>query len=119
MSVQARFFVKDFRKSAGTDLVQLTLVASSRGPENKSWSQYTPMGTLEMAVTNPEAAQWFIDHLGKDVAVEFSERPVVCPVCHTETNVHLTGEHQTYVRLECPNGHTFNPEEAGYPPKER
>lgn len=118
MSVQARFFVQSITKNA-MDQLQVTMRASGRGGENKSWAQYTPSGTLEMLVNNPDAAKWFEDHLGKDVALYFEERPVVCPECKEETGVRLTAEHQMYVEIECPNGHRFNPEDAGYPPKER
>lgn len=117
MTVQARFFVQQITKSAGSDHVQVRMVASSRGGENKTWAKYTPMGTLEMSVTGGPAAEWFEEHLGKDIALAFEERPVVCPECKTETGVKLTGEHQVYIQIECPNGHTFDPAEAGYPPK--
>ena len=120
MSVQARFFIQSLTRHAAHDSVQITMAASGRGPENKTWAQYTPVGKLELTVNNPEAAKWFEEHLGKDIALVFQERPVVCPKCHEETQVHLQSEHQTYIDILCRScGHTFNPAAAGYPPKER
>jgi hypothetical protein len=120
MSVQARFFIQSITRNAASNHVQVVMAASGRGPENKTWAQYTPMGKLEMSVNNPEAAKWFEEHLGQDVALVFQERPVVCPQCKTETGVTLTSEHQVYIDILCKScGHTFNPASAGYPPKER
>lgn len=98
MSVQARFFVQTITRHAGSDAVLIKLCASSRGAENKSWSQYTPSGTLELHVNNPGAAQWFSDRLGSDVALVFDDRPTVCPGCKEE--ISFVGEHQHIVT--CP-----------------
>lgn len=99
MAVQARFFVQSFTRSAASDHTQLTLVASSRGAENKSWAKWTPTGKLEMSVTNGPAADWFIEQLGKDIALTFEPRPIVCPACKEETRP--AGEHVD--TLTCPH----------------
>lgn len=110
MSVQARFFVQTITRHAAHDGVQVSLAASGRGKENKSWSQYTPSGKLELTINNPSAAQWFLDRLGKDIALTFEDRPVVCPKCHEEVDPRLSGEHQVLTHVVCPNCQdAFNP----------
>lgn len=72
MSVQARFYVDQVTKRAyNPDHVEVTLKAAGRGEQNKSWSQYTPSGTLSMTINNPSAAEFFTDRLGQDIAITF------------------------------------------------
>lgn len=47
--------------------VKLTPV---QGDENKTWSQWTPGGSVELSITNPEAIKAF--EVGKDYFVDFS-----------------------------------------------
>lgn len=86
MAIQARFFVKTITKHAhlgkGQGAVELAVV--SRGPENKTWASATPMGMLQMTVGNPDALAWFDERLGKEVALTFEDRPIVCARCHQE-----------------------------------
>lgn len=97
--VHARFFIQTVTRHASVpDGVQVVLVASGRGAENKDWAKWTPMGKIEMQVNDPGGAQWFLDRLGKDVALTFTERPMVCPTCKIE--VAMAGEHAEQVR--CP-----------------
>lgn len=44
---------------------------------NKSWSQYTPSGKIELHITNPAASGQF--DLGKFFYVDFVEAPAVEP----------------------------------------
>jgi len=79
MAVKARFYVSEIKKTP-TDYLGVVLQPVIRatplpGAEsNKSWSKYTPSGRIEMNVSNATgAAQWFDDHLGKDVSITFDE----------------------------------------------
>lgn len=76
MAVQARFFVDQITKHARFEGSKFTLspVTSSK-PGNSDWSKYTPSGTIELNVTNPDAIAWFEDRLGKDIAITFDDRP--------------------------------------------
>lgn len=40
------------------------------GPENETWSKYTPSGRVEMCITNPDAVNSF--EQGKRYYVDFS-----------------------------------------------
>lgn len=76
MAVQARFFVDQIVKHARFDGVKFILqpvTSSKRG--NASWSKFTPSGSIELSVTNPDAIAWFEAHLGVDVAITFDDRP--------------------------------------------
>ena len=74
--VQARFYVRDITRHAYNPAqVEVVLAAVSRGSENKTWATATPSGTLTMHVSNPSAADWFNERLGKDVAITFEDRP--------------------------------------------
>lgn len=74
MAVQARFYVTDVDYQAyDPQAAKLKLSAVVRGPENAAWAAATPSGTIEMFVSNPDAAQWFRDRqLAKeDIAITF------------------------------------------------
>ena len=102
MGVQARFYVESItRRAYNRDNVEISLKAAGRGEENKTWSQYTPVGEMKMTVTNPEAAAWFEAHLGQDIALAFSERPYICERCHEE--IQPVGEH-SYVATGSTEG---------------
>jgi hypothetical protein len=54
-----------------TAVVVLSAVA---GDENKTWSKYTPSGTISLAIDNPEAYDTF--EIGKTYFVDFSDAPL-------------------------------------------
>lgn len=88
MSVQARFFVQSITRHAhNPGAGQVKLAAASRGPENKTWATATPAGVIDMTISNPDAMAWFNDRLGKDVAITFEDRTVVCIECHREITI--------------------------------
>jgi hypothetical protein len=77
MSVVAKFFVQSVTEHAHQKGCKtLTLNAVSRGEENKSWSKYTPSGSITMSVLNEAASAEFI--LGEEYYVTFAqvEKPV-------------------------------------------
>lgn len=71
--VVARFFVDEVtRRAYNPDHAIVVLKAAGRGEQNKSWSQWTPAGKLEMTINNPPAARFFEENLGRDVELRFS-----------------------------------------------
>lgn len=73
MSVTARFYVSEIRKTAA-DACGVTLLPVIRPTDdNIQWSKYTPSGKFEMNVTADGAREWFESRLGKDVAITFDE----------------------------------------------
>lgn len=85
MAVVAKFRVQSRTESAGygnkagktQESVKLMAVS---GPENESWSKYTPAGQIEMTITNPAALDQF--RVGEYVMVRFE--PVVAEASDTE-----------------------------------
>jgi len=74
MAVSARFYVSEVTHRAyNQSHVTVKLQVSSRGEENKAWATSTPSGSIEMSITNPDAAGFFTARLGQDVAVNFDE----------------------------------------------
>lgn len=76
MSVRAKFVVQSYetrldRSGDGAELrtVKLTAVYSDT-PENKKFFRWTPNGTIEIGVLNPEAWKQF--ELGKEYYVDFT-----------------------------------------------
>lgn len=81
-AVNARFWVQSVRKfaTAGDSVsreVCLAPVIRPSGVEgadgNVSWSKYTPSGEIRLVITADSAGEWFDSHLGKDVAITFTE----------------------------------------------
>ena len=66
---QANTYNPDTRQMVpGTnEVVKLSAVM---GEENKPWSQYTPQGTVEMYITNPDAVEQFT--VGECYYVDFT-----------------------------------------------
>lgn len=66
----------DTRKTIpGTnEVVKLTAVSDDA---NKNWSQYTPSGSIELAITNPDAVRQFT--VGGYYYVDFSPAPAIDP----------------------------------------
>lgn len=78
MAVQARFWVQKVTKwaTSGDNVmheVQLQPKVRPDGNDNVDWSKYTPSGTITMTVTQGDAATWFEDRIGKDVAITFDD----------------------------------------------
>lgn len=87
MSVVARFYVAEIKRTAyDPGAAHVTLQPVSRGPENKEWSTATPSGRIEMTIKNSPAAQFFINRLGKDIAITFSatEDDLQYPTAYTD-----------------------------------
>ena len=56
------------------EVVELSAVCDDA---NKSWSQYTPQGRIELHITNPAASSQF--RVGAHFYVDFTEAPAVDP----------------------------------------
>ena len=64
MTVRAKFFINSvelFSSPPGSGTVKLVASNTKEG-DNKDWSQWTPAGSIQMTVTNPEAFKVFMDH---------------------------------------------------------
>ena len=67
MAVKCVFYISGVEKRAnGVGVVNAT--ATAKGPY-KEWAQFTPSGTIQISSLNPAATDWFIERIGKDVAV--------------------------------------------------
>lgn len=74
MAVQARFYVSEMKRQAyNPDAVTITMTAVSRGEHNKIWASATPSGQITMTINAQGAAAYFVDRLGKEIAVSFEE----------------------------------------------
>ncbi|UOF81734.1 hypothetical protein [Caudoviricetes sp.] len=74
MTVRAKFkcHSKEVREQNGSNVASLTFFASyGEGQDNKDWSKWTPSGTLQMTITNPNAFGWF--EPGKEYYLDFTE----------------------------------------------
>lgn len=80
MTVRAKFRVNARRQQyvgeniPPQEVVELGAVSDEA---NKSWSQYTPQGRIEMHITNPEAAGQFA--VGDHFYVDFEKAQAVDP----------------------------------------
>jgi hypothetical protein len=78
MQVRAKFRVTTVAKTCGNyndapvDTAQVELSAVC-GEQNKSWSKWTPCGTIKMQINNPAALEQFVP--GAFVYVDFSDAP--------------------------------------------
>jgi hypothetical protein len=75
MSVRAKFkcwsIQHTYSHSPDASAAQVTLTpVYGDSEENKTWSQHTPSGKIEMLITNPSAIASF--ELGKDYYVDFT-----------------------------------------------
>lgn len=84
--VVARFYVRQVTRHSGPAMVGyatpapnvevvLNPVSGSKGDANKDWASATPSGEIKMFIGNPDAATWFNDRLGQDIAITFEDRP--------------------------------------------
>lgn len=53
-------------------IVKLSAVSSDT---NKTWAKYTPSGSIELSIDNPDAVDRFV--LGQTYFVDFSEAPLL------------------------------------------
>ena len=87
MTVQARFFIQSIARTAGNyGGAQVLLQPVCRGKENSQWAAATPSGRIELTVNNPDAAEWFNQRLGKELAISFDDRPALCTHCGEEVD---------------------------------
>lgn len=74
MNVTAKFQVQSITEHSWNQkskTVKLQAVYGNSG-ENKSWSEATPSGTIEMMITNPAALEQF--KLGAEVYITFTDK---------------------------------------------
>lgn len=57
----------------GQESVNVKLTAAN-GPQNQTWSKYTPSGDITLQITNPQAFNQF--KLGQAYFVDFTESPL-------------------------------------------
>lgn len=85
--VTARFYIREVTRLAGQTMdgwakpaprivVKMSPVSGARGEGNKAWASATPSGEFSMTIGNEQAAQFFDDHLGEDVAITIELRPI-------------------------------------------
>jgi hypothetical protein len=76
MAVRAKFYVRGITRQAyNPAALEVTLSPVTRGESNKEWSAATPSGEIKMTITNPPAADYFGERLGKELYVDFTEVP--------------------------------------------
>ena len=78
--IQARFYVRELTSFAYNPealTVRLAPVTGSYGKDgiNGQWNTATPAGDISLTINNPDAAAWFRERLGKDLAITFDDRP--------------------------------------------
>lgn len=72
--VRAKFYctgVARQRSDGGqndSDTVSFSAVTATENPENKTWSKYTPSGSLTMTITNPACFDTF--EVGKEYFID-------------------------------------------------
>jgi hypothetical protein len=54
-TITAKFNVSSITKYGNGGGTKVTLSAATTGEGNETWSKYTPSGTIEMHITNPDA----------------------------------------------------------------
>ena len=73
-TTRAKLYVSEATRGAGApDAVRIVLAAVTRGDENKSWAEATPVAKFEMTIQNPEAAAVF--YVGQEFYVDFTPVP--------------------------------------------
>jgi hypothetical protein len=74
--VRAKFTVSNILKDQyGNRVVKLYAVykGDESSPENESFSNSTPCGSVELTITNPAAGEFFEKLAGKYVYLDFTE----------------------------------------------
>lgn len=98
--VTARMFVKSV-ELLPNDQCKVTLGVVCRGPENRTWSKYSPSGEMWMIINNPAAEAYYTARRGKEVRVDITDRDPICDICHKEVPA-------------PPQVSTYQPEVSGY-----
>ena len=57
----------------GTTTIEQVKLHAVSGKENEPWSKWTPTGTFEITITNPDAKGAFVP--GKNYLLEITEAP--------------------------------------------
>lgn len=75
-NVRAKFRITNvelYEQPKGAGNVKLT-AGNDKESDNTDWSQWTPSGSIQMMITNPEAFKVFMDafNAGKRFYVDFS-----------------------------------------------
>lgn len=71
MAVKCIFYIAGVEKRANeVGIVRCQAVA--KGPY-KEWAKFSPSGSLEITSLNPAATDWFLERVGKDVAILISD----------------------------------------------
>lgn len=70
MKVRAKFVCETVTLAKGQETVALRAVCGD-SEENKTWSKYTPCGSLQMVITNPEVFGKFVP--GNEYMLDFTE----------------------------------------------
>lgn len=70
MSVRAKVKCTAITEFEGSRQVKLAAVYGKDGSENASWSKYTPAGSIELSITNPDAYEQF--KVGAEYYVDFT-----------------------------------------------
>jgi len=80
MHVRAKFRVQEIKSQAsyqtggtGGKCQESVRLVAATDERNKTWSKYTPSGSIEMQIDNPEALDQF--KLGECVYVDFTDAP--------------------------------------------
>lgn len=71
MAAQTVIPAGSYAGNPGTEEVKLNAVYGKDGSANKQWSKYTPSGSLEAKIDNPEAQAFF--KAGKEYIVDIRE----------------------------------------------
>ena len=88
-NLRAKFYVETVATHPTHTEVELRPVTSG-SEENKSFSQYTPSGSLKLTITNPDALGYFV--AGKEYYIDFSDATVDAEVENVEAETHVTAE---------------------------
>lgn len=71
MTIKAKFKCTSVTKiEGGSEVVSMSPVTSGSGSDNKSWSKYTPSGSLSMSITAEGAVGIF--EPGKEYFLDFT-----------------------------------------------
>jgi hypothetical protein len=78
MSVRAKFKVTEVKQIVGigvadTHTASIVTMTAAHGAGNQTWSKWTPSGSLNMHITNPEALNQL--KLGSYFYLDFTEAP--------------------------------------------
>jgi hypothetical protein len=67
-TVRAKFALSSVADHGDTKIVNLH---AATGPGNEEWSKYTPSGTIQLHITNPDASAHFVP--GVEYFVDFTK----------------------------------------------